>query len=283
MRSRPGNSRRSALDGRGFTLMEVVVSVAILSIVGLAFAKLQGTLGRLVVAQSGASQAGEQTREALQIVEMAMLHANQITVASSTFVQFTADIDQSPSYNANAFGTHSGVTTSVANYLNPDRDLDATAIVAASSTWQTGYNLKDDDEDEDGNIDVQERVYFKTGTPTGTLYLDKSINGSAWGGSHLQQLKINVSSFSLTYFGSYANMALGLTSNIDKKGNNVIDWYDMDQAGNKNGVLDGSTELAYITQVHIYIGSSYMASGPSQYVLESDVYPPLLPIKGYAQ
>jgi prepilin-type N-terminal cleavage/methylation domain-containing protein len=279
MRFKPGNSRPSARRRGGFTLMEVVLSVAILSIVTLAFVKLQASLGQLVTKQTGSAQSGEQVREALQKVELAMLHANQITVASGTFVQFTADIDQNPSYNPNGDGTNPNNTQSVVNYLNPDRDGDAAVISPATSTWQTGYNLKDDDEDGDGNIDVQERIYLSHSV----LYMDKSINGAAWGGRYLQTLKLDVSTFTLTYYGSYANMALGLTTNIDYKGNNIIDWTDMDKAGNNNGKLDGSTELNYITQIHIYIGANYMATGTSQYVIESDVYPPLLPIKPYAQ
>ena len=125
----------------------------------------------------------------------------------------------------------------------------------------------------------QERVYVANSI----LYTDMSINGAAWGGKYLQALKLDVSTFTLTYYGSYANIALGLTNNIDYKGNNVIDWVDMDKAGNNNGKLDGTTELAYITQIHVYIGANYLKTGSSQFVLESDVYPPLLPIKPYAQ
>ena len=54
---------------------------------------------------------------------------------------------------------------------------------------------------------------------------------------------------------------------------------DTRSGGNGNGVLDTQTERSYITQIHIVLGSTYMTTGSSEYTLESDVYPPLLPLK----
>ena len=287
---KPGHSahkpRQSRLRAsRGFSLLEMVAAATIMGAIAASVATLHQYMIKVVMKENTSAQAGEQARQALEKAEIALVHANQIVTASSTFVQFIADIDQSPNYNPNAFGTNAGKPQSIANYLNADRDGDASSIMPASAAWQVGYNLKDDDEDGDGHIDVEERLYLSSST----LWLDMSVNGSAWGTNHLKQLYVNVSTFTLTYYGSYANIEVGLGKNIDYRGNNIIDAYDMDHAPPtarstyNDGVLDDPVELAYITQIHIVLGSSYMSSAGTEYLIESDVYPPLMAIKPYAQ
>jgi prepilin-type N-terminal cleavage/methylation domain-containing protein len=284
---RPGHSAHkfSPPRSRGLTLIETMVSVAILGIIMLAAVGLMQQMNHVIVKESTATQAGEQVRQALQESELALLHANQITIASSTFIEFICDIDQTPNYNPYAYGTNSSNPQTIQNYLNADRDGDASSIVSAANSWTVGYNLKDDDEDGDGNIDCKRRLYLSKGT----LWLDMSVNAGAWGGQYLKKLYVNVSTFTLTYYGSYANIETGLGKNIDFQGNNIINLYDMDHAPPTSrstyadGVLDDPIELAYITQIHIVLGSNYMSTGNTQYKVESDVYPPLLAVKPYAQ
>jgi len=247
-----------------------MLALAILTTISAGLALLVKSMTKAITKETTSMQAGEQVRQALEKAELALVHANQITVASSTFVEWIADIDQSPNYDPNAFGTNAAKPQTVRNYLNPDRDGDASTIGSAANSWQYGYNLKDDDEDGDGNIDVKERLYLSSSS----LYLDMSVNGSTWGAHYLKQLYVNVSTFTLTYYGSYANIEVGLGKNIDSKGNYVIDWSDMSSQ---------SSPLSYITQIHIRLGSSYMTGGGSEYTIESDVYPPMLTIKPYSQ
>ncbi|MDE2290884.1 MAG: prepilin-type N-terminal cleavage/methylation domain-containing protein [Elusimicrobia bacterium] len=258
---------------RGHTLVELVVGMAIMLIVCGAFAMLLRTLVTSTVAVSGGAQGEEQSRQALQRIEDLLSHANQIQVASSTFVQYIVDIDQSPNYDPNALGAGG-----IPNYRNPDRDGDANQLVAAADQWKVGYNLKDDDEDGDGKIDVEERIYL-SGTD---LWSDMSVDEAPWGGRYLKRIATDVSTFTLTYFGSKAN---SLGKNIDLNGDGIVTAAEIDAAvppvgmGNADGALDTADEMLYVTSVRVRLGLDVNKDGKTDEEVETDVYPPMLPLK----
>jgi type II secretory pathway pseudopilin PulG len=269
----------------GSTMPELLVAMTIMAIVVTAFA---GLLKYSMVATTKAmnqGQAQEDVRRGLALAEEALVHANEVTVASTTFIEFICDIDQSPFYDPN--GDLDGDL--IPDFRDGDRDNDANLLAAATAQWQVGFNLKDDDEDGDGRVDVRRRLYLSGKS----LLLDTSVNEEAWG-ARVKTLMTGVSTFTLTYFGSKAN---NLGKNIDlgndgiagtgDSGENdgIITAREMDfvQApagmGNRNGSLDLANERRYITETRIFIGVDRNRDGNNDYTVETDVYPPLLPVK----
>ena len=270
----------------GTTLTELMVGMAIMGIITVAFASmLRYTLKATTTAQTG-GEAQEEVRQGLMKIEEVLVHANEITLASATFVEFSVDMDQSPNYDPDGDMDADGIP----NYRDGDRDNDAQALLPAASQWQAGYNLKDDDENGDGQVDVRQRVYLSGST----LWLDTRLDGANWGAGRLKRIMLNVSTFTLTYWGNKAN-SLGKT--IDRgndglastgdagEGDGIISATEMDMVaasagmGDRNGKLDTANERRYITSVRITLGSDKNKDGKTDYVVETDVYPPLIPLK----
>ncbi|MBI5245253.1 MAG: prepilin-type N-terminal cleavage/methylation domain-containing protein [Elusimicrobia bacterium] len=260
---------------RGWTLTELLVGMAIMAVACAAFASLLKYVMRATTGVRAQGEAQEEARQALMKVEEALAHANEIRVASNTFVEFVVDLDQSPNYNPDGDMDGDGIP----DYRDADRDSDASLLMPATAQWRAGFNLQDDDEDGDGKIDVMRRLWWDK--PERKLYLDMSLDEEAWGGRR-QLAAQNVSTFTLTYFGSKAN-ALGRL--IDLNGDGDVAFDEMDRAvpttgmGNNNGALDLANERRYITYVRIYLGMDKNRDGKNEYVVETDVYPPLLPLK----
>ncbi len=259
-------------ERRGFTLLEMVLGMAILSVAGLALAALMKNAMKATVVVGNAGWAQEETRQAFMKIERALLHANEIRVASGTYVDFVVDLDQQPGYDPDGDLDGDGIP----NFRDADRDSDVNVLAAAADQWRIGFNLIDDDEDGDLQVDMARRLYLSSGT----LWLDARANGAAWGSS--QKLALNVSTFTLTYYGNKAN---NLGKSIDQNGDGVITAYEMDfvQAptgmGNRNGSLDAKNELRYVTSLRVKLGLDKNKDGKTDYEVETDVYPPLLPLK----
>lgn len=254
------------MNKKGYTLVESVVAAAIISIVCGAFA---GLVRYTMVSSTkivNQSQSQEQVRIGLMRLEDRLAHANRVLVASTTYVQYISDLDQSPNYDA--YGDLDGDGTP--NLRDADRDGDANLIASATAQWQIGFNLKDDDEDGDGKIDVRERIYLSTRS----VVWEISLNEGNW--TRRKELAVRVSTFTLTYYGNKAN-ALGRL--IDANSDGVIMLTEMDGAGNANGKLDQESEQEYVTSIRITMGVDWNNDGVAEYRIETDVYPILLPLK----
>ncbi|MBI5623667.1 MAG: prepilin-type N-terminal cleavage/methylation domain-containing protein [Elusimicrobia bacterium] len=270
----------------GVTLTELMLGMAIMGIMVAGFSSLLQFVIKTTTKAQTTGEAQELTRQGLMKVEEALVHANAIMAASPTLVEFVVDIDQSPVYDANADWDADGIP----NYRDGDRDSDANQLLPAASQWQTGFNLKDDDEDGDGQMDARRRIWLSSRT----LYLDTSLNGGAWGGSRMRTLMVNVSTLNFTYWGNKANAlgrnldrgSDGLSSTGDAGENDgIISAREMDMVapvagmGNLNGLLDTADERRYVTTVRLYLGADRNNDGTTDYAVETDVYPPLLPVK----
>jgi len=104
----------------------------------------------------------------------------------------------------------------------------------------------------------------------------------------------NVSTFTLTYWGNKAN-ALGRGVDLGNDGlaatgdagekDGVISAIEMDMVapsagmGNRNGKLDTTNERRYITDIRVKLGSDKNRDGKTEYAVETDIYPLLLPLK----
>ena len=270
----------------GFTLSELMVGMAIMGVMVAAFATLLKYVIKTTTKAQNTGEAQETTRQGLMRIEEALVQANEITVTSGTIVEFVVDMDQSPAYDPNGDLDLDGIP----NYRDGDRDSDANQLIAAANQWRIGFNLKDDDEDADGQTDVRQRIYLSNRA----IYLDMSLNGGAWGGSRLKTLMVNVSTFNFTCWGNKAN---SLGRNLDRgndglsgtgdsgENDGMISGREVDMVapvagmGDRNGLLDTTNERRYITAIRVYLGSDRNRDGTTDYAVETDVYPPLLPLK----
>jgi len=249
------------------------MAMAIMGIVCVAFSSMLKYVMKSTTTVRVQGEALEDSRQALMKIEEVLVHANEIRVASATCVEFATDIDQSSLYDPG--GDYDG--DGIPNSQDGDRDGDANLLVSATAQWRVGFNLKDDDEDGDGMIDVARRLYLSGKD----VWLDTNLNESSWT-SRRQRIATNVSTFTLTYFGNKAN---DLGRNIDSDNDGIITVREMDwvQApagmGNRSGGLDSANERRYVATIRTYFGMDRDHDGRNDFAVEADVYPPLLPLK----
>ncbi|MFH1619896.1 MAG: type II secretion system protein [bacterium] len=269
----------------GYTLVELLIAIAILGMISAGFAAMLRYSTKATIKATNQGQAQEDVRRGLMMMEQALVHANQINVASSTLVEFVCDMDQSRFYDPNVDNDGDGIP----NHRDGDRDNDVMLLMPATAQWQVGYNLKDDDEDGDGMTDVRERIYLSGKE----VLMDTSINEEPWG-NRVVRLAANISTFTLTYLGNKANQ-LGRMIDLGDDGvsgtgdtgenDGIITAREMDwvQApagmGDRSGSTDTANERRYITSIRIFIGADRNNDGNPEYTVETDVYPPLLPLK----
>jgi len=260
------------ISRRGTSLTELMLAVAVLGVISIGVSGLLKYTGIAVSRAQNTVQSQEETRQAFARLEDALVHANEVRVASATYVEFVVDIEHAPAYDRNADADGDGVP----NFRDGDRDSDVQAMLPAATAWQGGYNLKDDDEDGDGQADMLGRVYLAGRA----LRYETRINGGAWGGG--RDLLTEVSTFTFTYWGNRANV---LGQQIDLSGDGVVSAAEMDAAlppaglGDANGLLDTPNERRYITSIRLALAVDRNEDGKNDYALETDVYPPLLPLK----
>ncbi len=273
------------MKNAGFTLLELVITAAILSVMVLAFSSMLKYSTQATIKSKKQSESQEGVRQALGKIEHALAHANQITIASADMVEFICDINQRRDYGPNADTDGDGVP----NYRDADTDNDAMLLLPAADQWQAGYNLKDDDEDSDGKIDVKKRIYLAGSD----IMMDTSLNEEPWSGRK-RRLMANAATFTMTYFGNKANLlgksidlgADGIAGTGDPGENDgIITAGEMDSVqppqgmGNSNGLLDTTNEMRYITSVRINIAAGRNSDGTTDYAIETDIYPTILPLK----
>lgn len=274
------------MNRRGVTLPELLVGMAMLGLVITAFASFFRVTATTASAVRTRTAASEQLRQALASAEAALVHANQVRVASATFVEFVVDLDQAPGYDPDGDSDGDGVP----NRRDGDRDGDAMLLYPSTAQWRVGFNLEDDDEDADGEVDAVRRLYLSSGA----LWLDASVNGSPWGGALLRRVGVGVSTLTFTYWGDKSNPlgrnldrgADGLTGTADSgEGDGVVSAAEIDMTaapagmGNRNGALDAAGELRYVTTLRMRIGVDASGEAGTDHVIETDVYPPLMALK----
>lgn len=264
-------------------MTEIMLAVAVLSVVAIGISGLLKYAGIAVKRAQNTGMAQEETRQALMRIEDALMHVNEVRVASATYVEFVIDIEHSPAYSREGDADGDGVP----NFRDGDRDADVQVMMSAATAWRGGYNLKDDDEDGDGQVDMMGRLFLSGRA----LRYETRVNGGAWGGG--RDLLAEVSTFTLTYWGNRAN-PLGQQIDLGPNGtavpdagqnDGVISAAEMDAVlapagmGDRNGALDLANERRYITSIRLALAVDRNKDGVNDYALETDVYPPLLPLK----
>lgn len=273
------------MNDKGMTATEVVVMTAILGILAVPMAKfLHGSL-KSVTRSNLQISSQDKLRIGLDHIERDFMEMNEVTVSSATFIEFRMDSYRLPTYVETGDMDGDGLT----NEIDADDDNDVTSIVSATAAWTVGYDHKDDDDGNNGQIDVQCR-YYLAGKD---LVRDFNYNGAGWG-ANTKIIATNISSFTITYYGSKSE-DLGQFIDLGNDGNGAtgdtgendgiispreIDWVQPATGhGNRSGRIDTANERRYIVSLHLYIAQDLNGDGTNDFKLETQLLPPLLTVK----
>ncbi len=241
--------RRAPKREKGFTMTELLISMAIMSVITLVIGNLLMSVTRVTIDIDQRARTDGDLRYAMDKLETSLLNATEFQVARTTEIIFIADRITDPNYLPYADQDGDGIV----NLNDPDDDNDATLIQPASAQWRFNYDLKDDDDDNDNQVDMRWRIRFATGAKI--LYRDYSRDNEAWG-LHEETLLTNVVSTPVfTFFGSPNNDVV-LSTITDVNGDGTISQWDIDavtNGGNGNFVIDTSTELGRIVTIGVYL------------------------------
>lgn len=262
-------------NSRGFTLIEMMTSVAILAIIVLVIGKMTLTTTRALTQTEEQFKASIALRSASDKIETSLLNANKFLLARSTEIIFIADRNTDPTYLPYSDEDSDGIV----NLNDPDDDDDATTIVVSSMQWSVGYDMKDDDEDGDNQIDMRWRIRLSTSQQK--LYLDFSRNQEAWG-NHEELIADHITSTqAFTFFGSKDTQLCPTCTTTDTDSNGIITSGEIDavaNGGNGNLFIDTSTEFDKIVTVSVSLtkndnpGSGNPSSEVTVEVLPPPVY-----------
>lgn len=253
-----------------------MLAVLILSIVVLALGNLVLKSTQIVTSTDQRTRADIDLRTAMDKVETTLLNANYLDLARSTEVIFRADSITDPNYQPWSDFDADGIF----NIKDPDTDNDATQIQPSSAQWRIGYNLKDDDDDNEGQIDIRWRI--RLSTTQKILFRDYSKNGEEWG-NHQETLLSNVVTTTVfTFSGSKNDLLCQTCGTTDTNNDGIITVSEIDAAangGNGNGFIDGSTETAKIVTISVYMDKDSNGDYKAESNLSIEVMPPPLYLK----
>lgn len=270
---------------KGFTFVELMISAAIMGIVGLAIATFLSTTFKNLNKNQNAIKIQSDVRGALLFFSQGAEEANLVSTATAVIFEIYMDITDSPNYNPDTGSVHG-----IPNKDDPDLDGDATNVIQTS---KTGYNLADDDDDNENHIDVRRKYYLEQ-QADGSYWLkaDMSVNEDAYGSRVMVLMKNVMNTNVFSYFGS-KNEDLGM--NLDKgndglpstsdtgENDGIISSIEMDKVtsaqggkGNGNGSLDIQDERDYITSARIYLEIDKNKDGVKDYDVSMEIYLPLV-------
>ena len=270
---------------RGFTLAEMMVYVAILGVTVALFSKFMMGFTKTAKSSENTMLGSADLRGALIKMESDLYEANEFMGVSKASITFVCDTLKNPAWDQNVDFDVDGIP----NIKDTDVDNDAQLkfSLARDNQWQAGYNLEDDDDNNDGSRDVLIQLYCSSAT----LWRAISVNEGPW---QAAKLAADISSFTFTFYGSKRedlgkNIDLGndgIASTSDSgEGDGIISEREIDWVqpptghGNRSGVIDTANERKYITSVAIYMEADANHDTLPDAKLGTELMPPLLPLK----
>lgn len=271
----------------GVSLLELIIYIAIISIAMAAFARYFAGFSKTAKKAENEMKGSFDMRLLMARVEDDLYEANQIEAVSISSITFRCDMVKAPGYPLDGDFDADGIT----NIKDTDEDNDASQkfSLPAAQQWQAGYDLEDDDDDNDGQVDVRLSIYYSA--PEKKVYRALYVNGGA---PAIKELSARISSFTFTCYGSKRedlgrNIDLGndgLPGTGDAgEGDGIISEREIDwvQApvghGDRSGRVDTAGELKYITSVAVYAEADANADGKTDSMLGTEIMPPLLALK----
>jgi len=272
-------------NNKGLSLVELILYIAI---IGIILTPTMAFLTRMFTGTKTIQNESESYNELRMVtseIEADIYEANQLLFSSSTQIGFILDIVKNPAYDLYSDFDVDGII----NIKDTDMDNDAQLILPVADQWKAGYNLKDDDDNNDGQKDVQEMIYLSGKD----LIKDVNYDGQGWG-KNITVLSQKVLMFTLTYFGSKKEdlgrkIDLGndgvAGTNDSGENDGVISEREIDWVlppaghGNRSGKIDTLDERRYIVAIHIKLGLDKNKDSRTDSFFETEISPPFLLLK----
>jgi type II secretory pathway pseudopilin PulG len=273
---------------KGVTLVELMVYMAVMSIAIAAFAGYFGGFMKSAKSAEHKMQASAELRLLFSRLSDGLHPAVAFTGVSASSVTIICGSEEAPWYAPDGDTDGDGVP----NLRDTDDDGDAAQrfSLPADQQWRVGYDLEDDDDDNDGNLDCLLSFYYVPAERA--VYRSARFNA---GPPEIKLLAVNISSFSFTAYGSRRedlgrNIDLGndgMPGTSDAgEGDGIIsareiDWVRPAQGGhgNRSGAIDTADELKYVTTLELYAECDYNSDGTPDSFLRTHVSPPLVPLR----
>jgi prepilin-type N-terminal cleavage/methylation domain-containing protein len=260
-------------ERKGFSLTELMISISAFGIIIIAVATFFSNFVKVSRKVDLNVRGYENVSNAVRTMENRLYVMNEISSCGSTFIIFIADINTYPHFDKFGDFDNDGVP----NYLDSDMDGDATTYATApDKQWTVGYNLKDDDDNKNGKIDMRWKYFLSDKT----LYEDYSYDQENWG-RHLKMILSGVQTNKavFNYFGS-KDPYISLTgAGLDTNSDGIVTSTEIDMAGNKNGKIDTQAERDYVSLIKLYLSSDINRDGKPEYDINTNLLPPMLYLK----
>lgn len=255
---------------RGVTLVELTIVSALVAVLAVFAGRILTGGTRTTVRWTLSADAMEKTQVALTKIEFDLEEMTVVSSSTPRFLEFQLDSNRLPGYNPTGDFDADGLT----NEFDVDDDADMIGVggVPIPATDMNGNDLWDQDDDNDGNIDVQCRYYIDANQ---NLVRDFNYQESGWG-NNVEILLDSISGSIFKYFGS-VNQIPGPSA--DSNRDNIVTWQEIDQnpaTGNSNGVIDTTAERLYINSISVHLVIDKNNDTLPDFTTELRIRPPLL-------
>jgi len=270
--------------------LELLLAMVLLSIVALGFSRFFRVVFRASLQSEVKLKGQASIRSLFHILEMDFYDMNEVAYGSPTRVDFYMDSHRAPWYSVTA-DTDGDTFT---NLRDPDDDGDALdaqapmtrlrdlAIAISSVGWRQGFDLEDDDDNNDGKRDVLCRYEYTpptTSTTSGVIMRTFCFDDVC--GAPQIILNRGLKEFSFDYTGT--PNSLEIPPNADFNANGLIDRDDFDRLDGtveaSPAPLDQFMETRWITGIRIHIVSNPSDTIQARTTIDTEISPPLLGIK----
>lgn len=254
--------------GPGYTLTEVLIVVAILGVVLVVFG------GNFIKGFSSAARLNSQAdavmdiQQAMIFVEMDLESLTRIDVCNPRDIIFQLDSSHLPGFDQGGDLDGDGVVNNLD--IDDDGDMTGPTGLPVAGTNFNGNDLWDQDDDNNGFIDVRCRYFVDNGN----LVRDFNYNEGGWGLNQRVILR-GISGDVFEFFGSL-NHTPG--PDADRNGDGIVTRMEIDSfpVGNGNGLIDSALELNYVDSIAVMLNQDRNGDGISEFRLNLRIRPPLM-------
>ncbi|MBK8575089.1 MAG: hypothetical protein IPN90_05215 [Elusimicrobia bacterium] len=230
---------------------------------------------RSVVRVNSQTDAVMDIQNAMILMEKDFEEMTRVESCGPQTIVFQLDSNRLPNYDPNADSElFPAALDGVPNDLDIDDDGDMTGFngVPVPGTDFNGNDLWDQDDDNNGQIDVLCRYFVANGD----LVRDFNINGAGWGQFGLRQTVLRGVMGDVFDFVGSLNHIPGPIADID--GDGIVKRAEIDSPpiGNGNGILDTPAELVFVDSIALTLSQDRNGDGNPEFRLNTRVRPPLL-------
>lgn len=252
----------------GYTLTEVLIVVAILGGVLVVFGSniIRGFSSALRLNHQ--ADAVMDIQQAMIFIEMDLESLTRIDVCNPRELIFQLDSNHLPGFNLGEDLDRDGVVNNLD--IDDDGDMTGPTGLPVAGTNFNGNDLWDQDDDNNGFIDVHCRYFVDNGN----LVRDFNYNGGGWG---LNQ-RVILRGISGDIFEFYGSLNHTPGPDADRNGDGIITRIEIDSfpIGNGNGLIDSNLELNYVDSIAVMLNQDRNGDGIPEFRLNLRTRPPLL-------